>query len=170
MENKLKSILVELEKIEYGWADQYGVIHKKAGKDYFIHNYRLQSIDETLKYKVGTCWEQVEYVRFLLEKENIKCKSYIIIYSDENKIARHTIAVVNANNKYYLMESSWNLELKIFSKLDDIFNMFIEMFPKMYKINDFDISKIEIYEYTKPEEHLSYDDFTNFCKKCVRVK
>lgn len=190
MKDVLKNVLAQLNEIKYGWVDKYGIVHKKARKDFFLQNYRLQSIDETLKYKVGTCWEQVELVRYLLEKENIQCKTYIIIYNDNNVIARHTIAVVNSNknssenktetdykninesknNKYYLMESSWNMELKTFDSIDEILKMFIKMYPSMYKIKDFDVNKIEIFEYTKPEEHLNYNEFTEFCRRGKGVK
>ena len=35
----------------------------------------------------------------------------------------------------------------------------------MYKIPDFDRNKIEIYEYKKPEEELSFEEFTDWCRK-----
>lgn len=180
LEDKLKKVLAQLSKIEYGWVDKYGVVHKKSRKDFFLQNYQLQSIDETLKYKVGTCWEQVELVRYLLEKEEIQCKTYIIIYNDDNIIARHTIAIVDANqnnnkaktnieNEYYLMESSWNMELKKFDSIDEILNMFIKMYPNMYKIKDFDVNKIEVFEYSKPTEHLNYNEFTQACRRRRKI-
>ncbi len=39
----------------------------------------------------------------------------------------------------------------------------------MYKINDFDISKIEIYKYTKPEPGLNYNEFTEYCKNQEKI-
>ena len=71
MEEKLLQILEKMKEIEYGWVDKYGVVHKSSKRDFFIQNYRLQKLEDTLKYKVGTCWEQVELVRFYLEEENI---------------------------------------------------------------------------------------------------
>lgn len=39
----------------------------------------------------------------------------------------------------------------------------------MYKIYDFDISKIEIYKYNKPEPGLNYNDFTEYCRKQEKI-
>lgn len=39
----------------------------------------------------------------------------------------------------------------------------------MYKINDFDVSKIEIYKYNKPKSGLSYNEFTEYCKNQEKI-
>ena len=170
MENTIFSILDKMKEIKYGWVDQYGVVHKNAGRNFFIKNYRMQTIEETLKYKVGTCWEQVELIRYYLEKENIPVQTFIIIYNDESKIARHTIAIANCNNKYYWMESSWNnTNIVSYNNIKEILQTLIDMFPRMYKINDFNINKIEIYQYEKPKEHLTYNEFTEFCKEQKKI-
>ncbi len=56
MEQLISNVLEKMSEIEYGWVDRNGEIHKKAKKTFFLNNYHLQSIDETLGYKVGTCW------------------------------------------------------------------------------------------------------------------
>lgn len=173
MEEKLKEILLKLKEINYGWVDKYNTVHKKSGRDYYMQNYRLQTIEETLEFKVGTCWEQVELARYYLECENIPCKTYIIIYNDDVKIARHTICTVEFQSKICLLENSWKAEtqnLQLFENIDEILNMYVEKFPAMYKIYDFDLSKIEIYEYTKPETYLTYDEFSAFCRSCKKIK
>ena len=109
MVEEINKILEKLKEIKYGWADKNGVIHQKAGRNFFINNYRLQTIEETLEYKVGTCWEQVELARYYLEKEDIKNQTYLILYNDENKIARHSIAIAEVFGKYYLVENSWKI-------------------------------------------------------------
>ena len=83
----------------------------------------------------------------------------------ENYIARHTIAVVKDNDKYYLVDN----ELQIYDNLESILNRFIKQFPSMYKIKDFDKSKIEIYEYEKPEAGLNYYEFSDYVRKGVRI-
>lgn len=173
MEEKLKNILLKLKEINYGWVDKYNVPHKKAGRDFYIQNYRLQTIEETLEFKIGTCWEQVELARYYLEKENIDSKTYIIIYNDDSKIARHTICTVEFNSKICLLENSWKndiQELQLFDSVEEILEMYVNKFPAMYKIYDYDLSKIEIYEYTKPEPHLTYEEFSAFCRSCKKIK
>ena len=171
MEKKLLSILDKMKEIEYGFVDDYGIIHRKSSKEFFINNYKLQTIEDTLKYKIGTCWEQVELVRYYLESEKIPVDTYIIIYNDDSKIARHTIVVVKDNNKFYWMENSWkqNNNSIEFNNLDDLLNTIVNLFPSMYKIYDFDKSKIEIYKYDKPEVGLSFNEFTEYCRKQTKI-
>ena len=132
MVEEINKILEKLKEIKYGWADKNGVIHQKAGRNYFINNYRLQTIEETLEYKVGTCWEQVELARYYLEKEDIKNQTYLILYNDENKIARHSIAIAEVFGKYYLVENSWkiNKTLKGYDCPEDIIISIIDLFPR----------------------------------------
>ena len=46
------------ENIEYGWIDNNGNKHLNTMKE-FRKIYRTMSIEEILKYKIGTCIEQV---------------------------------------------------------------------------------------------------------------
>ena len=47
------------DNIEYGWIDINGNMHLNTMKD-FRRIYRTMSIDEILKYRVGTCIDQVD--------------------------------------------------------------------------------------------------------------
>ena len=55
------------ENIEYGWIDINGNKHLNTMKE-FRKIYKTLSIDEILKYKVGTCIEQVNLMHYLLNK------------------------------------------------------------------------------------------------------
>lgn len=171
MVEEINKVLNKLKEIKYGWVDKNGVIHQKAGRNFFINNYRLQTIEETLEYKVGTCWEQTELARYYLEKEDIKNQTYLILYNEENRIARHSIAIAEQFGKYYLVENSWKLnnDLNGFECPEDIIIKIIDLFPKMYKIYDFDMSKIEIYNYSKPLAGLSYNEFTEYCRSQTKI-
>lgn len=132
MLEEISKILEKLKEIKYGWIDKDGVIHQKAGRNFFINNYRLQTIEETLEYKVGTCWEQVELARYYLEKEDIPVQTYLILYNEENKIARHSIAIAEEFGKYYLVENSWKISnsLKGYDCPEDIIVSIIDLFPR----------------------------------------
>ena len=159
-----------LDNIEYGWVDKYGVIHRKSGRDFYIANYHLQSPDETLKYKVGTCWDQVELIRYYAKEVGVEVETYIIIYDVDGKIARHTFAVTCENDKFYLLEDSRNGSgIVEYSSLKEILESFITKFPQMYGINNFDKNKIEIYRYDTPKVGLSYDEFTEYVRSCKEV-
>lgn len=166
MIEKINEVLEKLKEIKYGWVDKNGIVHKKAGRNFFINNYRLQTIEETLAYKVGTCWEQVELARYYLEREDIPVQTYLIVYNQENKIARHSILIAENFGEFCLVENSWKVDNSIITskKVEDILVKIIDLFPKMYKIYDFDMSKIEIYKYKKPESGLNYNEFTEYCR------
>ncbi len=171
MIEKINEVLEKLKEIKYGWIDNSGIVHKKAGRNFFINNYRLQTIEETIEYKVGTCWEQVELARYYLEKEDVSVQTYLILYNQENKIARHSILIAENFGEYCLVENSWKIENCIYTaeRVEDILVKIIDLFPQMYKIYDFDMSKIEIYKYDKPEPRLDYNGFTEYCKNQERI-
>lgn len=171
MKEKINEILEKMNEIKYGWVDKNGIIHQKSGRNFFINNYRLQTIEETVEYKVGTCWEQVELARYYLEREDIPVQTFLILYNEENKIARHSIAIAEDFGKYCLVENSWKVynEILVSERVEDILIKIIDLFPQMYKIYDFDISKIEIYKYNKPEPGLSYTEFTEYCRKQEKI-
>ena len=59
------------DNIKYGWIDINGKQHLNTMKD-FRRIYRTMSIDEILKYKIGTCIEQVNLMHYLLNKISYK--------------------------------------------------------------------------------------------------
>lgn len=63
------------KNIEYGWIDVYGKKHLNSMKD-FRKIYRTMSLDEILKYKIGTCIEQVLLMHKLLNKIQVKNKMF----------------------------------------------------------------------------------------------
>lgn len=171
MEEKLLLILKNAEEIEYGFIAKDGTIHHNAKMKYYLSNYHFSSVEDTLKYKIGTCYEKTEVIRYYLEKSNISCKTYNIIYDVEGKIARHTFCVVEYDGMFYLMESSWILNDNSFKfkSLEDLLLFVIRKYPKMYKIEGLDISKIEIYEYDKPPVGLDFYSFTEYIRSCNRI-
>lgn len=63
------------EHIKYGWLDMNGNVYVNTLKN-FKKLYRVSSIEETLKFGVGTCIEQVALMKFLLNKIGFKCKTF----------------------------------------------------------------------------------------------
>lgn len=116
--------------IRYGWLDINNSIHIGNMKN-FRKLYRTLSIDDTLKYGIGTCIEQVYLMHFLFNKINIKNKMFATrIYepNDFNQIEAeehmHCFILCYLNNKVYHVEH-----------------------PNFYKIG--------IYEYKTEEEALN---------------
>ena len=98
------------DNIEYGWIDINGNIHLNTMKE-FRKLYRTMSINEILKYKIGTCIDQVNLIHYLLNKINIKNKMYCcrIFEPDdygnlEEEEHMHCFVLYYENNKVYHME------------------------------------------------------------------
>lgn len=98
------------EHIKYGWLDINNNQHIGNMKD-FRKLYRTASIDETLKYGIGTCIEQVYLIHLLLNKINIPNKMYCTrIYEgkDFNNLDEeehlHCFVLYFLNNKVYHLE------------------------------------------------------------------
>lgn len=98
------------DNIEYGWIDISGKQHLNTMKD-FRRIYRTMSIDEILKYKIGTCIDQVNLMHELLNKINIKNKMFCcrIFEPDdygnlEEEEHMHCFILYYENGKVYHME------------------------------------------------------------------
>ena len=68
MDNIITEVLNKMKNIKYGWVDKYNVIHTHSKLQYFLDNYLYMSIEDTLKYKVGTCFEKANLCKYYLEK------------------------------------------------------------------------------------------------------
>ena len=98
------------ENIKYGWLDVNNNQHIGNMKD-FRRLYRTASLEETLRYGIGTCIEQVQLMKNLLDKINIPNKMFCTrIYegqdfndldSDEHM---HCFILYYFNNKVYQIE------------------------------------------------------------------
>lgn len=96
--------------IRYGWLDINNEIHIGNMKN-FRKLYRTLSIDEILKYGIGTCVDQVKLMNYLLNKINIKNKMFATrIYepNDFNKLDEeehmHCFILCFIDNKVYHIE------------------------------------------------------------------
>lgn len=105
------------DNIAYGWVDINGQQHLNTMKE-FRRIYRTMSIEEILKYRLGTCIEQVNLMHYLLNKINVKNKMYCcrIFEPDdygnlEEEEHMHCFILYYENGKVYHMEHP-NLERK----------------------------------------------------------
>ena len=109
--NNINDVLTFMNNhIRYGWMDINGKIHIGNMKG-FRSLYRTLSIDEILKYGIGTCIEQVNLMHYLLNKINIKNKMFATrIYepNDFNKLDEeehmHCFVLCYIGNKIYHIE------------------------------------------------------------------
>ena len=132
-------IMKLMNQIEYGWIDKDKIKHDTFDVS-FEKNYFLQSPKELIQNQIGVCWDQVELERFYFKDSHLK------------------------NGKFYWFEHSWEMYKGIheYSSEKDLLRDVLQKFI------DFDAilepQNIVLYEYEKPQYHLSVMDFYNHCE------
>lgn len=98
------------EHIRYGWLDLNKEKHIMTMKDY-RKLYRTVTIEETIKYGLGVCVEQVHLMHYLFDKINIPNKMFCCrIYEPdeynnlEEEEHMHCFLLYYVNGKVYHME------------------------------------------------------------------
>lgn len=89
-----------MKKIEYGWIDKYNQKHYLLD-DTYASNYKLQSPQETIKNKVGVCWNQVELEKYSFKNCQYHTKMFFLVYYSNEKCPAHTFLTFEKDNKYY---------------------------------------------------------------------
>ena len=96
--------------IRYGWLDLNNKIHIGNMKN-FRKLYRTLSIDEILKYGIGTCIDQVKLMNYLLNKISVKNKMFATRIYEPNNFNKldeeehmHCFILCYIDNKVYHIE------------------------------------------------------------------
>ena len=131
----------------------------------FDEEYRLQTSEETLQYKIGICWDHVELERELFKGYDFK--TYFISYNKDFWIKTHTFLVYRENNSYYWFENSWYYYQGVhkYNSLNELLVDISKKHLKYHKINGKTINDVKIYEYLKPPNKISADQFIKYCQK-----
>lgn len=153
------------ERIKYGWIDINNEIHIGNMKN-FRRLYRTSTLDETLKYGLGTCIEQVWLMKNLLDRINIPSKMFCTrIYEgkDFNNLEAeehmHCFVLYYDNNKVFQIEHpNWE-RVGIYE--------FNSEFEAISKINDYYVKMAEgksrpVTEFYNVEPNLSFKEFNEY--------
>ena len=159
MNKDIESVLERLDKIKYGWIGKDKVLHKYSKQDFFLSNYRLMSIDETLSNNVGTNFENACVAKKLLDDLNIESHIYFFIYEDK-QIATHAICIAYIDDKYYSLENNWILDnnRREFDNIDDLIKLVKTQLRKTYVIEPFEDEKVSMFIVDKLQEGLGYKE------------
>lgn len=156
-------IMEMMKDIEYGWVDKDKIKHEIVDET-FSKNYRLLCPHDTIKYKIGVCWDQVELERYYFKAYD-SIKTYFIVHYDGENCPTHTFLTFEKNGKYYWFEHSWERFRGIheYSSLKELLLDVRDKFIKYELHNHYDISNVYLHEYKKPKYQLSVEEFYNHC-------
>jgi len=158
------------ENISYGFKDESGNIHSNPSsndwKDYG-NKYIVQTGEEVLYTKVGTCWDKVELERIWFEKKGYEFKTIFIWFelNSEQNNPTHTFLLFQEKNKWYWFENAFEAYRGIheFNSFKDALNFVIDKHSE-YSVNSGftkpeDKKFIEAYEYNKLSESISANNY-----------
>ena len=167
--NDIESIYKRIEKIEYGWFDKNGKKHSKISEG-LAKNYNFQSPKELEKSKIGICWEVVELTKVYLEEKNIPYKSYFFVLPFDNFYC-HSVLVCNIDDKYYWIEGSLKDYKGIheFNSIEELVFYVLDHFYIITNNEEYDVSKIKIYEYDKPKYGIGCVQFYFHCFRSKNI-
>lgn len=131
-----------------------------------MDKYKTLSIDEFLKYQIGTCWDYSEFEAWFFEKyfnykmnynkplEENEFSLYYMEIKEDNNCPSHTWLAYKDKNKIKIFESSWksNSGIKIFNSEKDMIESYLSQHKKANNLEDSD--KIILCKY-KPLLHKS---------------
>ena len=153
------------ENIQYGWLDINNEKHLGNMKG-FRKLYRTMSMDEVLKYGIGTCIEQVKLMSDLLTMLKIPNKMFCTrIYEgkDFNNLEAeehmHCFVLYYLNNKVYQIDHpnwekigiyAYNSELEAIAKIN---NYYIELVDGKAR---------PVTEFFMVKPNISFKDFNNY--------
>lgn len=168
--DKINKIMELMDTISYGFLDSNGnnlYVNNQEKLDVnFINSYIIQSPKKLLQTKCGMCFEQVELERELFLKSNIEIKTYFIYIDDNQGRPSHTFLVFYDNNKIYWFEHSW-ARYKGIHEYSSLKVLLEDVKQKMRLEHNYTNLKdgLYIYEYDKPREGLTCEEFYSYAIK-----
>ena len=162
--DKINKIYNIVKEINYGYCDKN--LNKYTSFTNIDNNYYLQSPEELLKTKLGLCWDQVELLRYLYDKENIENKTYFIIGFHDSFISTHTFCISKIDNIYYYIENAWVINSGIY-KFNDL-NDALKYVKNKFTL-EFNVDFSTIFEYTKPKYGINSNEFIKYCSGGIKI-
>ena len=168
------------KNITYGYLGKNNKIYHFGDKNFnddWTSEYILETYDDVLNTKVGNCWDQVELEREWFSKHNYEFKTYYhqVILDYQNPYPTHTFLVYKENDKYYWFENAWDDMKGIheFNTLEELLDFEYKENLKLliqYNIKNNEIDKISYFEYDKPKNNISSEEFVNYVVSCTKIR
>ena len=161
-------IMKLMNEINYGWVDKDGNPHTKLQG--MAETYLLQMPEETMKSKIGVCWDQVELERYYFEEKGIKVHAYFIVHFDNKKFPCHTFLSFEENGKFYWFEHAWaeHKGVKEFNTEKELLNEVKKHFIEIELKDGYMDEYIYVFDYSKPPKKLNTLEFYEWCRKGIK--
>ncbi len=139
----------------------------------------VQSGEEVLNSRIGTCWDQVELERLWFEQKGFIIHTFFMLFevNKENEYPTHTFLIYENDSKFYWFENSFESERGIheFSSLDDAVERVKSKQIEYTRINydnvtDDNMNSLVVYEYSKPGRNLNVDEYLNHVTNTKYIK
>lgn len=137
--NSIEELYEYMDKnIKYGWLGIDGIVRIDSLKG-FKEYYKTMNVEDIINSGVGTCPDQVNLVKYYLDKNNIENKIYAIAgYENVDGVDKervHFIITYRINDIWYQFEQASRFFRGIFEygSLDDTKNMIMEKYKKYLK-------------------------------------
>ena len=160
------------DNFEYGYLDKDNNIHHYDDPNYddldWLNIYILESEEDILETRVGTCFDMTELERDFLERNGYKVHTYflMILLDYNNPYPMHSFLVYEKENKYYHFEfSDYNNRGiheydNIIELLNDVINKYMKM-QEDYDIKEEEKKKLFISKFNKVKPHSSEEEYIN---------
>lgn len=158
-----------MDNIKLGYCDKDGNLYGLYSGD-FKDNFYLQNPKQIVESGVGSCFDQVEYERYLMDQINEDCRTYYIIYPNDKMDIGHTFLIYKDKVNYYWFENAW-LKYKgihIYKNKEALFDDILNKFVKTIPSGDF--NKVKLFLYEKPRFGIGYSKFLASCVKGRGIK
>jgi len=162
------------ENIEYGFVGKdNNKIYSPKNSDWgigdaFPKEYFLQSPEQLLESKYGTCWDQTELERDWFLKNNYEFKTFIAMFDKEisQKSPAHTFLAYKNKDKWNWFENALDKKNGIheFENINDLINEVKEEISNNAANNgatEAEMKKFKLSEYKTPKYGCSTEEFMN---------
>lgn len=157
----IKEIDKIMSTVNYGWLDKNKKVYTDGSDTNFSNTYSLAISEDVLKYRIGTCFDQVELERKLFQNTFL-IHTYFITTSNPKKDPTHTFLVYKKNNRYVWYEHAWSSYRghHSYESLEALLKDVRDKFNKEFNLKD-----LKIYEYFNLPKNISETEFYEYCTR-----
>lgn len=98
-------LLKSMGDINYGWADKNLQLHKDFGSN-FSNNYRMLLPHEVHRLRVGVCWDQSVYEKYIFDTQ-FEFDEVVLMSNQMYYLGTHTYLCYRDGKDWFYFENSW---------------------------------------------------------------